>query len=94
MCDCDYENVCRDCDEDARAMQPFINNGSAWRLEGAIGRRAMDLIEAGLCCLPQVDHVDFYGNLVPSRDRLEPGTKGTVGYCRDRYPDRAPWRIA
>jgi hypothetical protein len=29
------------------AIQEAIDNGSAWRLEGAIGREAMDLIEAG-----------------------------------------------
>lgn len=34
--------------------QRLINSGMAWRLEGSIGRTAMDLIKAGYCLLPSV----------------------------------------
>lgn len=58
-------------------MQKMINDGSAWKMEGAFGRRAMELIECGACMLPKVFKTDYYGNRIPSRDVLKAGTKGT-----------------
>lgn len=58
-------------------MQEYINNGMAWKLEGSVGREAMALLESGACMLPKEFKVDYYGNRVPSRDVLKPGTKGT-----------------
>jgi hypothetical protein len=59
------------------AMQNLINSGTAWKLEGSVGREAMSLLESGACMLPKVAHSDYYGNRVPSRDDLKKGTKGT-----------------
>lgn len=58
-------------------MQAMINDGSAWKLEGSVGRHAMSLLESGVCMLPKKAHYDAYGNKVPSRDELKKGTKGT-----------------
>lgn len=62
-------------------LQQLIDNGLAWRLEGSVGRAAMDAIEAGVCVLGEVGHTDYWGNYVPSRYEVEPGTKGSVEYA-------------
>lgn len=58
-------------------MQDRINTGLAWKLEGSVGREAMALLESGTCMLPLEPKNDYYGNQVPSRNMLKPGTKGT-----------------
>ena len=63
-------------------LQELINSGMAWRLEGSIGRAAMAAINAGECVLGEEGHTDYYGNYVPSRYEVEPGTKGSVEYAR------------
>jgi hypothetical protein len=81
-------------DEDAsqedvvRAYQYLIDTGDAWRLEGHVGRTAMDLIEGGYCVLGETDHEDYYGNHVPSRHQVQAGTKGSVEYAEStgNYP--------
>jgi hypothetical protein len=52
----------------------------AWKMEGSIGRRAMDLIRSGHCILGEVGHKDYCGNYVPSRTEVQPGTKSSVEY--------------
>lgn len=66
------------------AMQAAINDGSVWRMEGSMGRAAMDFLRAGHCTLGEVGHRDYWGNYVPSRDEVKPGTVGSVEYCRAR----------
>lgn len=61
-------------------LQDLINSGAAWRLEGSIGRAAMAAIDAGECILGPVGHRDAYGNYVPSRYEVIPGTKGSPEY--------------
>jgi len=58
-------------------MQEAINTGMAWKMEGSVGRRAMELLRTGACVLPKTAVVDVYGNRVPSRDDLVSGTLGT-----------------
>jgi len=58
-------------------MQEAINTGMAWKMEGSVGRRAMELLRTGACLLPKKAVVDVYGNKVPSRDELVSGTLGT-----------------
>jgi hypothetical protein len=60
--------------------QSLINNGMAWRLEGSIGRECMRLIESGHAILGDKAHTDYWGNTVPGRDWVIPGTKGSVAY--------------
>jgi len=59
-------------------MQEMVTNGAAWFMEGSIGRVAMAGLTTGEFFLPEVGCRDFYGNYVPSRDELEPGSKGTL----------------
>lgn len=67
-------------DELVAVYQELINTGQAWQLEGSIGRACMALIESGKCVLGETGYRDFWGNYVPSRDEVEPGTKGSVEY--------------
>ncbi len=62
-------------------MQDLINTGTAWKLEGSVGRSAMALIESGECMLGEEGHRDYYGNYVPSRHEVKAGTKGSAEYC-------------
>jgi hypothetical protein len=62
-------------------MQEMINSGTAWRMEGSVGREASSLLESGACMLPKEFRSDAYGNRVPSRDVLKQGTKGTYQNC-------------
>lgn len=58
-------------------MQKLINSGEAWTREGSVGRKAMDMLNAGACMLPLVTRIDAYGTGVPSRDMLQAGSKGS-----------------
>lgn len=71
-------------EEMIEGYQSLIDSGMAWKLEGSVGRTAMDLIESGLCVLGPEGHRDYYGNYVPGRDEVEPGTKGSVEYAEAR----------
>jgi hypothetical protein len=62
--------------------QEGINSGLCWRMEGSVGRFASEMLEAGVCVLPNGRRTDYYGNIVPSRDDLKPGTKGTLLNCQ------------
>lgn len=62
-------------------LQELIDSGDAWRLEGSVGRAAMAAIEAGEAILGEVGHTDYWGNYVPSRYEVVPGTKGSVEYA-------------
>ena len=62
-------------------LQALINSGMAWRLEGSVGRAAMDAIEAGICVLGEVGHRDYWGNYIPSRHEVQSGTKGSIEYA-------------
>jgi hypothetical protein len=64
-------------------MQNMINNGNAWHMEGSYGRAAMENLEMGSCMLPEERHKDYWGNTVPSRNDLKPGTKGTQLNCQN-----------
>lgn len=59
------------------AIQEQINNGSVWSMEGSMGRYAMSLLESGVCMLPKKRTTDYYGNVLPSRDDVKAGTKGS-----------------
>lgn len=70
-------------DEDATeedviaGYQELVNTGTAWQLEGHVGRTAMGLIEAGKIMLGEKGHRDYYGNYIPSRFEVAPGSKGS-----------------
>lgn len=77
-------------EEYIEAMQELINTGTAWRLEGAVGRECMALIEAGECMLGEHGNWDYWDNYVPSRYEVKAGTKGSPEYCEEmRNADNA-----
>lgn len=70
------------------SIQNLIDNGMAWRLEGHVGRQCMAAIENGDAVLGVDGHRDYYGNYVPSRTEVEPGTKGSVEYANRLREER------
>lgn len=68
-------------------QQESITTGLVWKMEGSAGRAAMDLLEAGICMLPKERLKDYWGSTVPSRDDLEPGSKGTFKNCAEFWGD-------
>lgn len=69
--------------DDLIQMQQLVNSGEAWKLEGSYGRSAMSAMEAGLLMLGRDGHRDYWGNYVPARSQVKPGTKGSYGYVAD-----------
>lgn len=69
-------------------LQALIDSGDAWRLEGAVGRAAMAAIENGDAVLGEVGHHDYWGNYVPSRHEVVPGTLGSVEYAERMREER------
>ena len=66
-------------DEDGSAIQKMINAG-AWSFQGSVGRTMMEAIEAGAALLGKEPAQDYWGNFIPSRDMVVPGTKGSYEY--------------
>jgi len=75
-----------DYDEDQFVLnaQELIDSGMAWQLEGHVGRQCMALIEDGQCTLGPVGYRDYWGNYVPSKTEVAPGTKGSQEYVDER----------
>ena len=71
-------------DEELGEMQHLINDGMCWKLEGSIGRAAMDLLKSGQCMLGEKGCWDSYGNYVPSRHEVESGTMGSPDFVHER----------
>lgn len=69
-------------DEVLDTYQTLVNNGMAWKLEGHIGRTAMDLLEARKIGLGEEGRYDYYGTYVPSRYEVQAGTKGAAEFAR------------
>ena len=61
------------------AIQRAINSGM-WGLQGSYGRTMMDAISSGRCLLGPNAARDYYGNVIPSRDDVKQGTKGSIGF--------------
>lgn len=83
----DQHDICvmEDGDYEASQEEYFISvqkaiNDGLWSLQGSYGRAMMDAIEDGYCVLGRTGFRDYYGNYIPSRDEVEDGTKGSVGY--------------
>jgi hypothetical protein len=58
--------------------QKLIDNGTGWHLEGSCGRQLLDYLKQGVCFLPKQPHRDYWGNAIPSRDWVKPGTQGSL----------------
>lgn len=75
-------------DEETLQLQKLIQTGTAWHMEGSIGRAAMGAIECGQCFLPDISYRDFYGNKIPARSELKAGAKGTLELSEKYYNDK------
>ena len=62
-----------------RSIQRAINSGM-WGLQGSYGRSMMDAINSGHCLLGTSRAKDYWGNVIPSRDDVKQGTKGSIGF--------------
>ncbi len=61
-------------------FQELIDSGLAWTMPGSYGRTAMAMIRSGKCLLGTEGHQDAYGNYVPSRNEVQPGTPGSQAF--------------
>lgn len=77
-----------DHEKQVAELQKLIDSGQAWRLEGSIGRIAMDAIESGDCILGEKSYRDYWGNYVPSRHEVVPGSKGSIEYAQRKQEER------
>lgn len=62
-------------------LQELINTGTAWKLEGSVGRAAMIALRSGACMLPETAHSDYYGNRIPARHEVKEGSMGSLQNC-------------
>ncbi len=69
---------------DDEMIQRLINTGMAWQMEGSIGRDCMRAIEAGRAMCGTESRRNYWGNVVPSRYDVKPGTKGSFDYVVER----------
>ncbi len=65
-------------DEMIKLFQEMINDGSVWRLQGSYIRTAFDLVDAGQCMLGEFGHNDYFGDYIPSRYEVRPGSPGSA----------------
>jgi len=82
----DLDTVLAAQDGDDAALQAMIDAGS-WGFEGSMGRAMMRAIEDGRCVLGPNGARDYWGNYIPSRFEVEPGTKGSMEYAVARGID-------
>ena len=81
----DIDNIeSNDCgaDEYYASIQNAINSGM-WGLQGSYGRTMMEAINSGYCLLGKSRASDYYGNVIPSRDDVKAGTKGSYEFVAD-----------
>lgn len=60
-------------------MQKLIDSGVVWKMEGHLGREAIDNLRSGACFLGRQSFDDYYGNRIPAIHEVEPGTMGSLG---------------
>lgn len=66
-------------------LQSWVDSGTAWHLEGHVGRTAMNALRSGALVLPPERHKDYYGNVVPSYEDVdnEIGSPGSVANAEE-----------
>jgi hypothetical protein len=69
-------------------IQELIDSGMAWKLEGFVGRQAMDSLRAGATVLPPEREKDYWGTPIPSHTDVadEVGSPGSVANA-EAYED-------
>lgn len=74
-------------EDETAALQRLISQG-LWSLQGHTGRAMMDAIGGGYCVLGPEGARDYYGNRLPSRTDVKPGTLGSIGYANELRGER------
>ena len=74
------ENGAEDEEKYFLAVQRAINSGAAWKLQGSFGRGMMRAIDDGRCMLGLNPCRDYWGNRIPSRNEVQPSTRGSYEY--------------
>lgn len=74
-----------ECDDETTELDYFLAvqraiNGGMWGLQGSYGRAMMDAIKSGHCMLGTKSARDYYGSGIPSRNDVQPGTKGSKDF--------------
>jgi len=82
----DIDNI--ECNDDVSQLDYYLGlqraiNGGMWGLQGSYGRAMMDAIRGGHCMLGTKSARDYYGNGIPSRNDVQPGTKGSKDFVID-----------
>lgn len=78
-------------DNGLKEIQMSILDGSIWLGPGFGGRQAMHLLDTGACYLPVGCTMDAYGRMVPGRDQVVPGTKGSLENSYKFWSDEDNW---
>jgi DNA-directed RNA polymerase subunit RPC12/RpoP len=81
----EFEDGGMDEQEEIRHIQKMVNDGM-WGMQGSYGREMMRAIENGLVALGPDPAQDYYGNRIPSRFEVQPGTKGSVEFVNENSP--------
>lgn len=68
--------------EDIHAVIQRAINLGMWGPQGSYGRAMMDAIKSGHCLLGRAPAVDYYGNRIPSRSEVKPGSMGSIQYVQ------------
>ena len=70
-------------------------SGLAWRLEGRVGRAAMNALKIGAVVLSAVEHTDAYGAPVPSYEDIldEIGAPGSVANAEHYAQTFGEWDV-
>jgi hypothetical protein len=82
----DINNI--ECDDEVSQLDYYLGlqraiNSGMWGLQGSYGRAMMGAIESGHCMLGAKSARDYYGNGIPSRNDVQPGTKGSYDFVID-----------
>lgn len=82
----DINNI--ECDDEATELDYYLSiqraiNSGMWGLQGSYGRAMMDAINSGYCMLGAKAARDYYGNGIPGRNDVQPGTKGSKDFVID-----------
>jgi len=72
------------CEDEVKFFQFLINEGHAWRLQGFYGRRAMDMIEWGMCTWGEEPQKGYWGQTFPSKTQVKPMDPGSDEFVAKR----------
>jgi hypothetical protein len=74
-----------ECDDESTQEEYFMSiqrciNSGMWGMQGSYGRAMMDAIKSGYCMLGRSDATDYWGNHIPSRTQVKPGSTGSFEF--------------